>query len=158
MIGAIQPADFAEGTFQRAIPNAQVDPERVERQLQSFNREYDEITRALPSFGVGGSAMRDAVSFYNASIKTFPAINDFVIPLSEVLLVHPQVRLHQLSWHAVDDPRTVPSLSLAPPRNPPPVKSVARGGEAPVGPPASDRRTRRSTAATSCSPVTRGRR
>jgi len=108
--------------------------ERVQRQLQSFNREYDEITRALPSFGVGGSAMRDAVSFYNASIKTFPAINAFVIPLSGVLLDHPQVRLHQLSWHAVDDPRTVPSLSLQPPRNPPPVKSVARGGEPPVGP------------------------
>jgi hypothetical protein len=109
--------------------------ERVERQLQAYNREYDEITRALPSFGVGGSAMRDAVSFYNASIKSFPAINDFVGPLSEVLLVHPHVRLNQLSWHAVDNPAIVPSLSLPPPKNPPPVKSVARGGETPSGPP-----------------------
>lgn len=109
--------------------------ERVERQLQAYNREYDEITRTLPSFGVGGSAMRDAVSFYNASIRSFPAINDFVIPLSQVLLAHPHVRLNQLSWHAVDNPAVVPSLSLAPPKNPPPVKSVARGGEAPAGPP-----------------------
>jgi hypothetical protein len=109
--------------------------ERVERQLQAYNREYDEITRTLPSFGVGGSAMRDAVTFYNASIKSFPAINDFVVPLSAVLLAHPHVRLNQLSWHAVDNPAIVPSLALPPPKNPPPVKSVARGGETPSGPP-----------------------
>jgi 2-oxoglutarate dehydrogenase E1 component len=35
---ASQPADFAEGTFQRAIPDAQVDPDRVEKVLLCSGR------------------------------------------------------------------------------------------------------------------------
>ena len=31
---------------------------QVSRQVSELNREYDEITRSMPSFGVGGSAMR----------------------------------------------------------------------------------------------------
>ncbi len=112
--------------------------DRVAQQLQAFNREYDEITRGLPSFGVGGSAMRDAVTFYNASIKSFPVLHEFLRPLSEVLADYPQVRLNQLSWHATDDPKVVPALTLAPPRNPPPVKSIAKAGEPPPGPPPDD--------------------
>jgi hypothetical protein len=109
--------------------------DRVAQQLQTYNREYDSITRGLPSFGVGGSAMRDAVTFYNDSIKTFPPIHGFVGPLSEVLLDHPQVRVNQLSWQATDNPAIVPALALAPPRNPPPVKSVGRAGDPPPATP-----------------------
>lgn len=112
--------------------------ERVGQQLQAYNREYDEITRRLPSFGVGGSAMRDAVTFYNASIRAFPAINDFVRPLSAVLAAHPHVRVSQLSWRATDDPNARPYLPAVAPRNPPPVKSVARAPEAPTAAPAAD--------------------
>ena len=112
--------------------------DRVAQQLQAYNREYDEITRGLPSFGVAGSAMRDAVTFYNGSIKSFPTIHDFVRPLSEVLKDHPQVRLGQLSWTAADDPKLVPNLTLAPVRNPPPVKALPRAGETTAAPPQDD--------------------
>jgi hypothetical protein len=112
--------------------------DRVAQQLQTFNREYDEITRGLPSFGVGGSAMRDAVTFYNASIKAFPTVHEFLRPLSEILVGYPQVRLNQLSWLATDDPKVVPALALAPPRNPPPVKAFAKSAEPPSGRPPDD--------------------
>lgn len=103
--------------------------ERVGQRLQAYNREYDDITRRLPSFGVGGSAMRDAVSFYNAAIKSFPGLNDFLRPLSQVLASHPQVRLTQVAWHATDDANLKPGLRASPTRNPPPVKSVTRAPE-----------------------------
>ncbi|MEO7744003.1 MAG: hypothetical protein ABIR98_13785 [Usitatibacter sp.] len=112
--------------------------DRVAQQLQAYNREYDEITRGLPSLGVGGSAMRDAVTFYNASIKSFPAIHGFLRPLSQVLQEYPQVRLNQLSWQAADDPTIVPRLTLAPPTVPPPVKSIGRPGDSPLPPPPPD--------------------
>lgn len=112
--------------------------DRVAQQLQAYNREYDEITRGLPSFGVGGSAMRDAVTFYNASIKSFPTLHDFLRPLSVVLQDYPQVRLNQLSWHATDDPKLVPNLALAPARNPPPVKALPRAADATPPQPADD--------------------
>lgn len=114
------------------ILQASAADDRVGQQLQAYNREYDEITRGLPSFGVGGSAMRDAVSFYNSSIRAFPSIHDFVGPLSGVLGAHPEVRLAQMSWQATDDPKAMPTLTLAPPRNPPPVKSLAKGSDAAV--------------------------
>ena len=103
--------------------------EKVGQQLQAYNREYDEITRRLPSFGVGGSAMRDAVSFYNTSIRSFPAINEFVRPLSGVLAAHPRVRLTQMSWRASDDANVRPAMPASAPKNPPPVRSLGRGPE-----------------------------
>lgn len=112
----------------------------VAQQLKGLNREYQEITRALPSFGVGGSTMRDAVTFYNGSIRTFPAINDFVRPLSGVLQSHPLIRLTGLTWQATDDPKAVPPLPQTPTRNAPSVKSIPKPGEAvPVAPGADDR-------------------
>lgn len=133
---AVLVVGLAWGAFNMAaLLRGNAADDRMEQQRLAYIREYNEVTRGLPSFGVGGSAMRDAVSFYDASIKSFPTINEFLRPISEVLLGHPHVRLNQLSWHVSDDPAIVPSLALAPPRNPPPVKSVARGGEAPPGPP-----------------------
>lgn len=132
-------AGIAWGGYNLArVLQATAADDRVAQQLQAYNREYDEITRGLPSFGVGGSAMRDAVTFYNASIKSFPTIHDFLRPLSEVLQDYPQVRLNQLSWHATDDPKLVPNLALAPSRNPPPVKALPRAAEAAPPQPAED--------------------
>jgi hypothetical protein len=115
------------------VMQASSEDDFVAKKLQAYNREYDKTTRGMPSFGVGGAAMRDAVSFYDSSIKSFPAIHDFVGPLSEVLLRHPEVRLNQLGWRATDDPKIVPVLALAPSKTPPPVKSVARPGESARG-------------------------
>ena len=103
------------------------------QQMNALNREHEAITRALPSFGVGGSTMRDAVTFYNGAIRGFPTLTEFLVPLSGVLRAYPEVRVNQLTWQATDDPKTVPRMSLTPPRNAPPVKAIARGGE--TGPP-----------------------
>jgi hypothetical protein len=104
--------------------------QRVAQQLNTLDREYEDINRALPSFGVGGSTMRDAVTFYNGSIRSFPAINEFVRPISGVLQSHPLVRLTGLTWQATDDPKAVPALTQTPTRNAPSVKAIPKPGEA----------------------------
>ncbi len=110
---------------------------QVTRQLAALNREYDEITKALPSAGVAGSTMRDVVTFYNGAIRPFPAFSDFIVPLSEVLRAHPQVRLSQLSWQATDDAKLIPALGGTALRPTPAVKAVAKSDAAPA-PPAPD--------------------
>ncbi|MGZ5031654.1 MAG: hypothetical protein ACXWAC_00505 [Usitatibacter sp.] len=122
----------------RAFQSGEAD-QRLALQVSALNREFDEITRALPSFGVGGSTMRDAVTFYNGSIRAFPAINDFLRPLSGVLQTHPLVRLTGLTWQATDDLKAMPPLPQTPPRNAPSVKAIPKPGEAaPVTPIAGD--------------------
>ncbi len=107
----------------------------VAQQMSSLNREYEDINRSLPSFGVGGSTMRDAVTFYNGSIRGFPTLADFLGPLSTVLRSHPEVRLAQLSWRVSDDPKAAPRMSMTPSREAPSVKAIAKAGEPapPVG-------------------------
>jgi hypothetical protein len=73
--------------------------------------------------------MRDAVTFYNGSIRGLPKLTDFLVPLSEVLRAHPEVRLAQLSWQVSDDPKAAPRMSFTPSRETPPVKAVSKGGE-----------------------------
>jgi hypothetical protein len=104
--------------------------QRLNRDLASLNREYDEIARAMPSFGVGGSTMRDAVSFYNGSIRTFPSLDDFVRPVSQLLTSRPNVRLQQLAWLASDDPKATPAMQAIPGKDAP-VRSMGRA-ETPV--------------------------
>jgi hypothetical protein len=87
--------------------------QKIARDVSAINREYEEISRSMPSFGVGGSTMRDAVSFYNGAIRAFPAMNDFLRPLSRLLQGHPNVRLKALAWQAADDPKTIPMLPRA---------------------------------------------
>jgi hypothetical protein len=99
--------------------------QRVNRDLAAVNREYDEITRAMPSFGVGGSTMRDAVSFYNGAIRTFPRLDDFVRPISQLLAARPNVKLEQLAWLASDDPKATPVMQSMPGKDAP-VKSMGR--------------------------------
>jgi hypothetical protein len=98
---------------------------RAAQQVSSLDREYDEIMKSLPSFGVGGSTMRDAVAFYNGSIRNFPTLTGFLVPVSEALRGHPAVRLTQLAWIATDDPKASPRITRSPSREPVPVKSIA---------------------------------
>jgi hypothetical protein len=102
--------------------------------MNSINHEYEEINRALPSFGVGGSTMRDAVTFYNGSIRGFPMLADFLVPVSQAMRAHPNVRLSQLAWQATDDAKTLPRVPATASREAPPVKAVARTAE--IAPPA----------------------
>ena len=112
--------------------------ERVERQVREVNRTYDELARGLPTLQVGGATMRDAVAFYGAYMQGFPAVGDFLVPLSRVLEAHPGVRLTQLAWQAADDAKATPSMSLQPPRVPPPVKALAKEEVAARSPAGSD--------------------
>ena len=97
------------------------------QQLNALNREFDEITRSLPSFGVGGSTMRDAVTFYNYALRDFPTLASFVVPLSGALGAHPNVRLTQLSWQATDDLKAVTRIPSSASRNAPSVTAIASG-------------------------------
>ena len=106
--------------------------QKTEREVAALNREYDQVTRSLPSFGVGGAAMRDAVTFYATFIRGFPSLAGFLVPLSEVLASHPSVRLAQVAWHATDDPKATPPMTVQPQRAPPPVKAMGKGAEVAV--------------------------
>jgi hypothetical protein len=121
----------------RVFQGSEVD-QRVTREINQLNREYEEINRSLPTLGVAGLAMRDTVAFYNASIKSFPSITDFLRPLSGVLQAYPQVRLSQLTWQATDDPKVTPIISPTPSRLAPSVKALPKTGEPPVVSPQED--------------------
>ena len=97
----------------------------VAQQMGSLKQEYDEVTRSMPSLGVGGSTMRDSVAFYNSSIRGFPRVTDFAVALSQVLQRYPEVRLAQLAWTASDDPKTMPALGKASSADKPPVRAIS---------------------------------
>jgi hypothetical protein len=103
--------------------------QRVAQQLAEIQREHDEVVRSTPSLGVGGSTMRDTVAFYNGSIRSFPAIAEFVAALSGVIGRHPGVRVSQLSWIATDDAKAVPPMTTSGSRQAPPVKSLTKSAE-----------------------------
>ena len=119
---------WAGYNFARVFQGSEAD-DQVSRQLAELNREYDEVNRSIPSFGVGGSTMRDAVTFYNGAMRTFPTMPEFLRPLSMVLLAHPEVRLSQVSWQATDDARAMPALGTAPSRSNTPVKAIGKAAE-----------------------------
>jgi hypothetical protein len=132
--GAVLVASLAWGGWNLARVFAASDADsQVSRQLNALNREYDEITKSLPSAGVGGSTMRDAVTFYNGAIKPFPAFGEFVIPIAAALQSHPQVRLAQLAWIATDDPKASPPLPAGA-RPVLPVKALGKGDAVPAPP------------------------
>ena len=101
--------------------------QRVAQQVAGLNRESDEIMRSLPSFGVGGTTMRDAVTFYNGSLRTYPSLTDFLLPLSGVLRGYPEVKLLQLAWIATDDPKATLKIRPTTLRDLPQVKSSSKG-------------------------------
>jgi len=110
--------------LERALETSEHD-QRVEQQMGSLNQEYDRVTRSMPSLGVGGSTMRDSVSFYNSAIRGFPRVTDFAVALSHVLERHPEMQLAQLAWVATDDPKTVPALGKEAGTGSPPVRAMS---------------------------------
>jgi hypothetical protein len=109
--------------------------QRVERQLAELAAEHDAIVRSTPSLGVGGSTMRDTVSFYNLSIRNFPELPGFLASVSTVLSQHPAMRVTQLSWMASDDAKATPAIPSNASRIDPPVKSFSKGEGPPAAPP-----------------------
>jgi len=112
----------------RVLKSSEED-QRVAQQIAALNRDAEEIKRATPSYGVGGATMRDAVAFYNVSMRGFPTMAEFVAPLSQALRAHPDVRLTQIAWQATDDAKTTPRMQAMAARNAPPVRALARGPE-----------------------------
>ena len=108
--------------------------ERVTQEIATLQRQHEEVMRDMPSFGVGGATMRDAVTFYNSAIRPFPTITDFVRAVSGVLTQHPEVRLNQLAWQATDDPKSVTLPAPLPVRGSPPVKALAKADAAQAPP------------------------
>ena len=121
---------WASWNLSRALEKNEQD-QRVGQQLAALNREYDQITRTLPSFGVGGSTMRDSVAFYNAAIRSFPRVTDFAVALSGIIGRHPGMRLAQIAWIASDDANAMPVLAKSAAAESIPVKVVSKGEAAP---------------------------
>jgi hypothetical protein len=134
LLGGIVMSGF---TLVNAMQTASGD-ERNAREVVELNRQYDQISRAMPSFEVGGAAMRDAVTFYSGYIQGFPTVGSFVLPLSAALEKHPAVQLNQLAWQVTDDPKSTPVMKPQLSRVPPPVKAAARGAELAARTPATD--------------------
>ncbi len=128
--GGILAASLAWGgwNLSRVMQSTQQD-QQVAQQLGTLTREYEAITRSMPSFGVGGSTMRDAVNFYNFTIKSFPTVEGFIQPISRALEKHPDVRLRQLAWQASDDAKAMPPMQTTAGAEVAPVKALPRGAE-----------------------------
>ncbi len=120
---------FAVWTLAPALKASEADV-RVSQQVAALDREQSEIMKSLPSFGVAGSTMRDAVSFYNGAIRNFPTLPGFLVPLSGALQDHPAVRLTQIAWQATDDAKAMPKLARTTSRDAPPVRTVTKAAEA----------------------------
>ncbi|HWH38753.1 MAG TPA: hypothetical protein VNU21_02890 [Usitatibacter sp.] len=134
---AIMAASLLWGGFTAwRVTQATSADDKLENQIAALNREYDKVSREMPSFGVGGSTMRDTVTFYDSAIRAFPTLSDFVRPISAVLQAHPNIRLRQLAWQATDDPKAIPALQPNASLQTPPVKAVphAEGSAAPAAP------------------------
>jgi hypothetical protein len=121
---------WASWNMSRALETNEHD-QRLGQQLAALNREYDQITRTLPSFGVGGSTMRDSVAFYNAAIRSFPRVTDFAVALSGIIGRHPGMRLAQIAWIASDDANAMPVLAKTAATDSMPVKVISKGEAAP---------------------------
>ena len=104
--------------------------ERVARDVRALDAEFGQVTRSLPAAGIGGAAMHEAVDFYNATLRGFPSVVDFLVPLTRVFDAHPRIRLAQLAWQASGDAQALPTLAPTTPRQAPPVKAVTKSGEA----------------------------
>ncbi|HRE13506.1 MAG TPA: hypothetical protein PLD37_04845 [Usitatibacteraceae bacterium] len=103
--------------------------ERTGAQVKALAREHDEVMRSLPSLGAGGPTMRDTVAFYAGSLRGYPSVSEFLVPLSGAIERHPRVRLTQVAWQTTEDEKTTPAFLPILSRSPPPVRTMAKGGE-----------------------------
>lgn len=116
-----------------ALQNREQDLQTVQR-VQALQREHDEILRSMPAQGVAGETMRDTVAFYSGSLRGYPSVGEFLVPLSGALDRFPGIRLTQIEWQAAENDKVTPVLQPITPRNPPPVKAARKGEAAPAAP------------------------
>jgi hypothetical protein len=112
-----------------ALQNRDQDAQTLQR-VQALSREHEDILRSMPSQGVAGETMRDAVAFYAGALRGYPSVGEFLVPVSVALERFPRVRLTQVAWQAAESDSTMPTLQPNLPRNPPPVKAMAKAGDA----------------------------
>lgn len=134
--GAILAAGLAFGGWNlaSALENRELDAATA-RRIQDANREYEQITRSIPSLGADGQTMRDTVAFYSRSLREYPTLLALLLPVSSVLDRYPAIRLSQVAWQAADDENAMPSIVPMSPRDAPPLKSVAGAAGAGAAPP-----------------------
>jgi hypothetical protein len=99
-------------------------------QVAMFDRQHDELLRTIPSRGAAGQTMRDAVAFYSGSMRAYPTVASFLLPLSAVLERYPNIRLSQIQWRTADDEKLTPALVPIAPRTLPPLKAAVGGKDA----------------------------
>jgi hypothetical protein len=107
---------------------------RTAHQVNALDHEHNEIIKSLPSFGVQGTTMRDAVAFYNSAVRGFPTLPAFLAPISNVLRAYPSMRLTQVAWIATDDAKATPKLARTQGRDVPPVRAIAKASGEPAAP------------------------
>ncbi len=100
------------------------------KRIQAASRELEEINAALPKQGLGGPAMRETVAFYNNSLRAYPTVASFLVPISVVLDRYPKIRLTQVVWQAADDDKFTPQLNPIAPRAAPPIKTYSKAPDA----------------------------
>ncbi len=113
-----------------ALQNREQDT-RTSQRVLDLRREHEDILRSMPTQGVAGETMRDAVAFYAGALRGYPSVGEFLLPVSRALDHFPRVRLTQVAWQAAENDSAMPALQPNVPRNPPPVKAMAKAGDNP---------------------------
>jgi hypothetical protein len=128
--GAVLAAGVAYGGWNLAFALQHRDKDvQTLSQAEALNREHDRLLQSIPSQGAAGQTMRDAVAFYSGSIRAYPTVGSFLLPLSGVLERYPDLRLSQIQWQTADDEKVTPILVPMSPRAVPPIKATAPGKE-----------------------------
>ncbi len=71
--------------------------------------------------------MRETVAFYNNSLRAYPTVASFLVPISVVLDRYPKIRLTQVVWQAADDDKFTPQVNPIAMRAAPPIKTYTKG-------------------------------
>ena len=69
------------------------------------------------------------MAFYNAAMKSYPTMPEFLDEVSQVLGHHEPVHLAQVAWVATDNDKAMPALASVGGRTVAPVHALARGNE-----------------------------
>jgi hypothetical protein len=73
--------------------------------------------------------MRETVAFYNNSLRAYPTVASFLLPISVVLDRYPKIRLTQIVWQAADDDSFTPKITPITPRASPPIKTSGKAAD-----------------------------
>ncbi len=131
-IGAVSAAVLAAGLAYGGW-NLSLLLQSREKNMQSaerasvFDAEHDRLLTTIPSQGVAGQTMRDVVAFHSGSMRTYPTVTSFLLPLSDVLNRYPDIRLSQIEWQTAEDDKVTPALVPIAPQAAPPIKALGKG-------------------------------